>query len=261
MILDNIAASTRLRVERKKTELSFTKMKKTALLHNNKTDFPFEKVLQKKEISFICEVKKASPSKGLIADDFPYLKIAKDYENAGAAAISVLTEPEYFLGSDEYLFEIQKNVSIPILRKDFTIDSYQIYEAKSLGASAVLLICSLLNTETIREYIAICDELGLSAMVEAHDEREIDSALNAGARIIGVNNRNLKDFTVNIQNSIKLKKLVPEHILFIAESGIKTAKDVEALKKANVNGILIGEALMRCEDKKKMLRELNGGVL
>jgi indole-3-glycerol phosphate synthase len=172
-----------------------------------------------------------------------------------------LTEPEYFSGKDEYLSEIHKIVSVPVLRKDFIIDPYQIYEAKLLGASAVLLICTLLDTKTVEKYIKICDELGLSALTEAHDEKELESALNAGARIIGVNNRNLKDFTVDIQNSIRLRKSVPENILFVAESGIKTAEDVKALKEARVNAVLIGETLMRCEDKGKMLRELNGGVL
>ncbi len=194
----------------------------------------------------------------MIAVDFPYLQIAGEYETAGADAISVLTEPEYFLGSDEYLVQIKDAVSVPVLRKDFIVDSYQIYEAKTFGASAVLLICALLDTRTIRDYIAICDELGLSVLVEAHDEREIESALEAQARVIGVNNRNLKDFTVDIGNSIRLRELVPDNILFIAESGIKTASDIEMLRQAKVNGVLIGETLMRSTDKKAMLTELRG---
>ena len=260
MILDSLANSARIRVEQRKAQLPFNELKKSTLLLNNKTDFPFEKALQKKDIGFICEVKKASPSKGLITAYFPYLEIAKEYEQAGAAAISVLTEPEYFLGSDEYLKEIQKTVNVPLLRKDFTVDVYQIYEAKTLGASAVLLICALLNTETIREYISVCDELGLSALVEAHDEHEVESALNACARIIGVNNRNLKDFTVDINNSLFLRKLIPENILFVAESGIKTAEDINILRQANVNAVLIGEILMQSEDKVKKLRELRGNL-
>lgn len=258
MILERIAASTKIRVNNKKKEVSLDEMKHIAQGCQNNTGFPFEKALLKDDINFICEVKKASPSKGLIASDFPYLDIAKEYELAGAAAISVLTEPEYFLGDNKYLSEIEKVVSIPLLRKDFVVDEYQIYEAKSIGASAVLLICSLLNTKTIKEYISICDQLGLSALVEAHDEREIDSALTAGARIIGVNNRNLKDFTVNIENSVELRKLVPDNILFIAESGIQTAVDINVLRKAHVNGVLIGETLMRSPDKGTLLRKLRG---
>ena len=204
-------------------------------------------------MSFICEVKKASPSKGLIAPDFPYVDIAKDYEAAGASAISVLTEPEYFLGSNEYLKEIRRHVSVPLLRKDFTVDPYQIFEAKVIGASAVLLICALLDTETLRTGIHLCDSLGMSALVEAHDEEEIKSALRAGARIIGVNNRNLKTFSVDFSNSIRLRSLVPDDVLFIAESGVKSADDIRLLHEAGVDGVLIGETLMRSADKKKIL--------
>ena len=209
-------------------------------------------------MSFICEVKKASPSKGIIAEDFPYVEIAKDYERSGASAISVLTEPQWFKGENAYLEEISKSVSIPLLRKDFTVCEYQIYEAKLIGSSAVLLICSLLDTETIRAWIKLCDKLGLSALVEAHTEEEVKSAVSAGARIIGVNNRNLRDFTVDITNSIRLRNLVPSEILFIAESGIKARADVAELENAGVNGVLIGETLMRSKNKKAMLDELKG---
>lgn len=260
MILDTLAAAARTRVERNKVKIPLGQIKKDASCISPETGFPFETALLRQNINFICEVKKASPSKGLIAQEFPFLEIAKVYEQAGAAAISVLTEPDYFLGSDEFLVQIQKAVSIPILRKDFTVDAYQIYEAKTIGASAVLLICALLDTQTIRDYISVCDELGLSALVEAHDEREIESALEAGARIIGVNNRNLKDFTVDIRNSTALRKLVPENILFVAESGIQTAADIDMLRQSNVNGVLIGETLMRSPHKEKMLEELRGGV-
>jgi Indole-3-glycerol phosphate synthase len=268
-ILDILAASAHKRVERAKAKVPLEQIKQAALRFKPEsnispgcpTDFPFEKALLRKDINFICEVKRASPSKGLIAPDFPYIQIAQDYEHAGAAAISVLTEPDYFLGSDDYLFQIQKAVSIPVLRKDFTVDAYQIYEAKIFGASAVLLICALLDTQTLRDYRSLCDELGLSALVEAHDEREIESALDAGARIIGVNNRNLKDFSVDINNSAALRKLVPENILFVAESGIQTSSDIDVLRKANVNGVLIGETLMRSSHKEKMLKELRGGLL
>lgn len=258
MILDKLAAATRVRVAAHKEKIDLDSIKKLALGMNCETGFPFEQALRKQDINFICEVKKASPSKGLIAPDFPYVQIAKDYEAAGAACISILTETDYFLGKDEYLKEIHENVTIPLLRKDFTVDEYQIYEAKTLGASAVLLICALLDTQTVCRYIQICDALGLSALVEAHDEQEIASALAAGARIIGVNNRNLKDFSVDVHNSERLRKLVPENILFVAESGIKTAADIEVLRKAKVNGVLIGETLMRSPNKAEMLAQLRG---
>lgn len=218
--------------------------------------FSFERALRKPGISFICECKKASPSKGLIAPDFPYLQIAKEYEAAGADCISVLTEPKWFLGSDRYLKEIAYTVSIPCLRKDFTVDEYMIYEAKVLGASAVLLICSILSAQQIKEYISLCDELGLSALVEAHDEQEVGMALNAGARIIGVNNRNLKDFTVDTQNSRRLRELIPHDVLFVSESGIRNADDVSRLRDIGADAVLVGETLMRAADKKHMLGHL-----
>lgn len=257
-ILDTIAEFAKERIASAKKLHSLEEIKRSALATNCNTNFPFEKALSANGISFICECKKASPSKGLIAEDFPYLEIAKEYEAAGAACISVLTEPKWFLGKDEYLKEISSTVTIPCLRKDFTVDEYMIYEAKLLGASAVLLICSLLPADTIKYYIEICDELGLSALVEAHDETEISMAVNAGARIIGVNNRNLKDFTVDINNSGRLRNLVPDNILFVAESGINSRADVAALEAAHVDAVLIGEKLMRSDNKKKMLDELKG---
>ena len=220
--------------------------------------FPFEQALRGERMAFICECKKASPSKGLIAPDFPYLEIAKSYEAAGASAISVLTEPKWFLGSDQYLKEIAAAVKIPCLRKDFTVDEYMIFEAKTVGASAVLLICALLDTETLRKYIGTCDTLGLSALVEAHDETEVRSAVDAGARIIGVNNRNLKDFTVDFSNSIRLRSLIPEDVIFVAESGVRTHADVELLRAHKVDAALIGETLMRAPDRQAMLEELRG---
>ena len=258
MILDEIAADTRLRVAEAKKKVSMDEIMKRALRMNAETGFPVEQELKREGIHFICEVKKASPSKGLIAKEFPYLSIAKEYDEAGASVISCLTEPTYFQGSDQYLEEIAGEVSIPVLRKDFTIDSYQIYEAKVLGAAMVLLICALLDTETLQEYIGICDKLGLSALVETHDETEMESALKAGARIIGVNNRNLKDFTVDIHNSIRLRAMAPSDVIFIAESGIKTAEDIRGLREAKVNGVLIGETLMRSSNKKQMLDSLRG---
>lgn len=259
MILDKIAAAAKVRIEQDKNNITFDTMKHLAQAINQNTGFPFEKAITEKGIHFICEVKKASPSKGIIAEDFPYTEIARDYEEAGASCISVLTEPDFFKGSDVYLTEIRQLVSIPVLRKDFILDPYQIYQAKVIGADCILLIASLLPEDTIREYIKLCDSLGLSALVEAHDEREIVSAVLAGARMIGVNNRNLKTFEVDISNSERLRKLVPEHILFVAESGIKSCSDIEQLRNAKVNAVLIGETLMKSPDKKKMLQELRGG--
>ena len=258
MILEEIAAKTRERIAQAKVRMPLEAIKSKAEAMDSNTGFPFEKALRQEDIAFICEAKKASPSKGLIAPDFPYLQIAKEYEAAGAAAISVLTEPFWFLGSDEYLREICEEVKIPVLRKDFTVDEYMIYEAKVLGASAVLLICALLDTETLRRYIQIADGLGLSALAEAHDEEEVASALAAGARIVGVNNRNLKDFTVDVNNSTKYRRMVPEDVIFVSESGMKTADDIDILRANGTNAVLIGETLMRSEDKKAALDELRG---
>lgn len=258
-ILNTIAARSRERVEDRKTQKSLMDISKEAEgLCIENPEFPFEKSLRRNDMAFICEVKKASPSKGILDDHFPYLEIAVDYEDAGAAAISVLTEPDWFLGSDEYLKEIRKIVDIPILRKDFTVDSYQIYEAKLLGADAILLICALLDVMKLKEYIDIAHGLGLSALVEVHTEDEIKAALDAGARIIGVNNRDLKTFEVDITTSIRLRKLVPESILFISESGIRTPGDIGKLKENKVDGVLIGEILMKSKDKKKQFAELKG---
>ncbi len=258
MILDEIAAKTRERVAECKKKVSLEEMEQKALSLNPETGFPFEKQLQKKGVSFICEIKKASPSKGVIAEHFPYLDIAAEYEKIGADCISVLTEPDYFMGSTEYLQEIQETVNIPLLRKDFTVDEYMIYEAKVIGASAVLLICSLLDEDTLREWIALSHSLGLSALVEAHDEEEINMAVRAGARIIGVNNRNLKTFEVDINNCIRQRKHIPSDILFVAESGIKSREDIAALEQGGVDGVLIGETLMRSPDKEATLRRLKG---
>lgn len=260
MILDELAFSTKKRVEEQKKIISLDEMKVLAEGVKLGTPFAFEKALRKDSLSFICEVKKASPSKSVIAEDFPYLEIATDYERAGADCISVLTEPTKFLGRDDYLSEISKQVQIPLLRKDFTVDAYMIYQAKALGASAVLLICALLDTQTLKKYIALCDRLGLSALVEAHDEKEIASAVKAGARMIGVNNRNLKDFTVDIQNCIRLKKYIPKDVISIAESGIKTAGDIAQIRNAGIDAVLIGETLMRAKNKKKELEALKGAL-
>ncbi len=256
-ILDELADYAKERVYNAKTKMPLSEVKKIAL-ELPKKNYEFEKALKKDDIAFICECKKASPSKGLIAPDFPYLKIAKEYEAAGADCISVLTEPKWFLGSDAYLKEITDNVQIPCIRKDFTVDEYMIYEARNLGASAVLLICSILSSSQIKEYIEIADELGLSSLVEAHDEDEIGMAVECGARVIGVNNRNLKDFTVNTDNSARLRKLIPSDVVFVSESGVKDASDIEKLRTIGANACLVGETLMRADDKAKKLRELKG---
>lgn len=254
-ILEELAAYAEVRVAEAEKRIPKNEMKRLAETLP-KGDFPFEKALRKPGISFICECKKASPSKGLIAPDFPYLDIAKQYEAAGADCISVLTEPKWFLGSDAYLKEITETVSVPCIRKDFTVDDYMIYEAKVLGASAVLLICSILPEERIREYIGICDGLGLSALVETHDAEEIRMAVRAGARIIGVNNRNLKDFSVDTGNSARLRELVPENVIFVSESGVTGPEDIAKLREAGVDAVLVGEALMRADDKATMLRSM-----
>lgn len=256
-ILEQLAAYARTRVEQAKAVRPLADVKAAALAQP-KGDFAFEKALTQPGVRFICECKRASPSKGLIAPVFPYLDIAKEYTAAGADAISVLTEPKWFLGSDEYLQQIAAAVPVPCLRKDFTVDEYMIYEAKLLGASAVLLICSLLDTETLHQYLGICDALGLSALVEAHDEQEIASAAAAGARVIGVNNRNLKNFTVDVTNSLALRQKAPPGVLFVAESGITSPSDVSALRAAGVDAVLVGEALMRAPDKAAALAALRG---
>lgn len=258
MILDEIAAATRERVAACKKKISCEEMKERACGLEVSGRFSFEERLGKEGISFICEIKKASPSKGVIAEQFPYTDIAREYEQAGADCMSVLTEPKYFMGSTEYLREIRKVVKTPLLRKDFTVDEYMIYEAKVIGADAVLLICSLLDEETLREWIGLCHSIGLTALVEAHDEAEIEMAVRAGARVIGVNNRDLKTFKVDISNCLRLREKIPGDVLFVAESGIRTRADIEALEKGNVDGVLIGETFMRSQDKKAMLRELKG---
>lgn len=258
-ILDQLADFARERTEKAKKKIPPEEIRRQALALP-KGNFAFENALKKPDISFICECKKASPSKGLIAPSFPYSEIAKAYEAAGADCISVLTEPKWFLGNDAYLKEIASTVSVPCLRKDFTVDEYMIYEAKVLGASAVLLICSILSEEQIKEYISICDELRMSALVEAHDESEVQAALHAGARIIGVNNRNLKDFSVNTDNSRRLRERIPRGVLFVSESGVKTAGDVAKLRQIGADAVLIGETLMRAADKRAKLDELRGVV-
>ncbi len=266
MILDEIAEKTRERIQKKRQQVSEEELKEKAYLlagtekerNGGIFPFPFEKALAREGISFICEVKKASPSKGVIAEEFPYREIAREYEQAGASALSVLTEPFYFQGSDDYLKEIERVVNIPILRKDFTVDAYMLYEAKCIGASAVLLICAILDDRQLMTYMEIAQELGLSALVEAHTEEEVRRALACGARIIGVNNRDLKTFQVDIHTSERLRRLVPKDVLYVSESGIKSPEDVRRLKENGTDAVLIGETLMRSDNKKKMLDELRG---
>ena len=226
-------------------------MKKEALSLSKNSEPVFEKALKKEKMSFICEIKKASPSKGIICEDFNYIKIAKEYESAGADAISVLTEPEFFMGSNKYLTEVKKEVNIPVLRKDFIVDLYQIYESKTLGADAILLICSALNFKELKDYMETAWRLGMSALIETHDEKEVEMALKAGANIIGVNNRDLKDFKVDLNNSIKLRKLIPEDKIFVSESGIKTKEDIELLHNNKTDAVLIGEGLIKSADIKQ----------
>lgn len=256
-ILERIAERTKLRVARYKERLPLSELKQQAL-SLPRGNFPFEVALRRSGLSFICECKKASPSKGLIAPEFPYLDIARAYEAAGADAISILTEPEFFLGDDKFLSEIAAQVSIPCLRKDFVVDDYMIYQAKVLGASAVLLICAILDDTQLKSFIATCDNLGLSALVEAHDEHEIKRAIDCGARIIGVNNRNLKDFSVDMDNAKRLRELVPREIIFVSESGVKSADDIKKIRELGADAVLIGEVLMRAADKTAKLAELRG---
>ncbi len=257
-ILNEIAAKTKERVTQLKQEKPLDQIREKALAMNSDTGFPFEKAIAASGLSFICEVKKASPSKGVIAEEFPYIEIARDYEKGDARAISVLTEPYWFQGSDTYLKEIREAVSLPIIRKDFVVDEYMIYEAKLMGADAVLLICAILTDEELKRFFDIADSLGLTALVEAHDQEEVNRALTIGARLIGVNNRDLHTFTVDINNSIRYRQSVPEDVLFVSESGIKTKEDIRQLMEHNVNGVLIGETMMRADDRVAAVKEFIG---
>ena len=258
MILDKIIEATKIRVAQEKQVESSEDVKAAALALPSDTGFPFEAALRQQDFNFICEVKKASPSKGIIAEHFPYLDIAKEYEVAGAAAISVLTEPDFFKGDKKYLQEIASTVKIPVLRKDFIIDEYQIYQAKLWGASAILLICACLDVPTLTKFRELADSLGLSSLVEAHDEHEVQMAIDCGARIIGVNNRNLKDFTVDVQNSVRLRNLVQDDVIFVSESGLETPEDIQVLRDNNIGVALMGETFMRSPNKVEKLAYLYG---
>lgn len=256
MILDELAAYAQQRVLADKQAHPLEELKQRCETVSSRTPFAFEQALRADALSFICEVKKASPSKGIIAPDFPYLDIAKQYEQAGADCISCLTEPKWFLGSDTIFTDIRAAVQTPMIRKDFTVDEYQIYQAKLMGADAVLLICAILDTQTIARYLGICETLGLTALVEAHDAKEIQSAVDAGARVIGVNNRNLKDFSVDFSNASRLRDLIPPESIYVAESGVSCAADVAALRSIGADAVLMGEVLMRAPDKTALLREM-----
>ena len=258
MILDKIVEATKVRVAKEKEMETPEAVKAAALALPSDTGFPFEAALRQQDFNFICEVKKASPSKGIIAEHFPYLDIAKEYEVAGAAAISVLTEPDFFKGDKKYLQEIASTVKIPVLRKDFIIDEYQIYQAKVWGASAILLICACLDVPTLTKFRELADSLGLSSLVEAHDEKEVQMAIDCGARIIGVNNRNLKDFTVDVQNSVRLRNLVQDDVIFVSESGLETPEDIQVLRDNNIGVALMGETFMRSPNKVEKLAYLYG---
>lgn len=258
MILDKIIEATKIRVAQEKQVESPEAVKAAALALPSDTGFPFEAALRQQDFNFICEVKKASPSKGIIAEHFPYIDIAKEYEVAGAAAISVLTEPDFFKGDKKYLQEIASTVKIPVLRKDFIIDEYQIYQAKVWGASAILLICACLDVSTLTKFRELADSLGLSSLVEAHDEKEVQMAIDCGARIIGVNNRNLKDFTVDVQNSVRLRNLVQDDVIFVSESGLETPEDIQVLRDNNIGVALMGETFMRSPNKVEKLAYLYG---
>lgn len=257
-ILQTIATKTKERIEKQKILYPLEELKQACAQLPINQDFPFEQALRKEGLSYICECKKASPSKGLIDEDFNYLQIAKEYEKVGARAISVLTEPEFFLGSDQYLQEIAQEVKIPCLRKDFVVDEYMIYQAKRLGAQAILLIVSLLDTQTLKQYLDIANSLGLSCLVEVHDEAEIKQAIDAGAKIIGVNNRNLRNFQVNVENTLNLRRAIPKEILMVAESGIQNRSDIALLEKTQIDAVLIGETLMKASDRQAKMAELRG---
>ena len=253
MILDKIVEKTKERYKDKLDKLDEIKRlsERRAIFNPNF----FYEAIGKEGISFICEVKKASPSKGVISEDFPYMEIAKKY-NECADCISCLTEPYFFQGKDEYLTNIKMNVNIPVLRKDFVLYEYQIYEAKCIGADAILLIVAILDKETLKKYIDIAHSIGLGCLVEAHDELELEIAISCGAKVVGVNNRNLKDFTIDMNNSISLRNKAPKELLFVSESGIKSREDIKKLEDNNVNAVLIGETIMRSNDIINEVRKL-----
>ena len=259
-ILQTIAAHARTRVAADREKVSLEELKALCREAGPGQGEQFVSALNRPGLSFLCEIKKASPSKGLISPDFPYLDVARAYEAAGADGVSCLTEPKWFLGSDDVFRQVRQTISLPMLRKDFTVDEYQIYQARLMGANAVLLIVSLLDEETLSRYLELCRSLGLAALVETHDGQEVDDALNAGAEIVGVNNRNLKDFSVDFSNAARLRDRIPPGVLYVAESGLTGPADAAALKELGADAALVGEALMRAPDKGAMLASLRGAA-
>ena len=260
MILEQIAEDTKIRVAEQRKKIPLGLLKKEAYKRNTETGFPFEQALKKEGLSFICEVKKASPSKGVIAEDFPYLSIARAYEDAGADAVSCLTEPKYFLGSDQYLREIAEEISIPVLRKDFVVEEYQIYEAKVIGADAILLIAAVLDTETMFKFRKLAESLGLECLFEAHNKEEIEKILKCEPKVIGINNRNLKTFEVSLENTANFAEFVPKECVLVSESGISDNNDMKYLKRCGADAVLIGETLMRSGNVEKTIKELRNGI-
>lgn len=255
-ILDQLAAHARERVAADRVLVAEEELRERCARLGPGNGAAFAQALKKPGLSFICEVKKASPSKGVIAEEFPYVRIAQEYEAAGADAVSCLTEPKWFLGSDQIFREIRAAITVPMLRKDFTVSAYQILQARVMGADAVLLICAILEDRELTEYLSLCRELGLAALTEAHDGEEIRRAVGCGAEIIGVNNRNLKDFSVNVGNAAQLRDRVPAGCLFVAESGVTGPEDADRIRRSGADAALVGEALMRAGDKAAMLAAL-----
>jgi len=256
MILDDIVADVRLELQKRKKKIPLEEMRKAAFRQPAALDFA--PALRGDGIRLIAEVKKASPSRGLIRADFHPVEIARTYAAGGAAAISVLTEPNFFQGSLDYLRDIKKSLGdiIPLLRKDFINDPYQVYEARAYGADALLLIAAILSPAKLSELLSLSHELGMKCLVEVHNEAEVETALKSGAKIIGINNRDLRTFKVDINTTRRLKPLIPEDRIVVSESGIKNRSDVEKIKSWGVDAVLIGEALMASKDIAAAMKEL-----
>jgi len=260
MILDKIIEQKKLEITKEKQELPLSDIKnqlQNSNIPKNSFIAKIESDIAKNNIAIIAEVKKASPSKGIIREDFDHLEIAKIYENSGASSISVLTDEKFFQGSKEYLTQIKKEVNLPLLRKDFIIDPYQIYQAKLIGADCILLIMSILSEEEAINLEKIAIENDLDVLVEVHNEEELQKALKLQTKLIGINNRNLKNMTINVNNSINLSKNIPQDKIIICESGISDKDDIKLMQENNINCFLIGELFMRQNDIGKKLQELS----
>lgn len=259
MIIDDIVASTFERVAENKKRNSIDKLARLAFEKPINKDYPFEKALRNKaNLAYIMEIKRCVPTKGEITRNFDYKSIAKEYEDIGATAISVMTEPDYFKGDDDFLAEIARIVKIPVLRDDFIVDEYMVYESKLLGADAITLICSVLDEITLMRCLNLAENLGMSAVVEAHSSMQVKKALRVGAKIIAVNNCDLRNFEIDMNNSLELQKMIPEDVIFISRSGVKTYQDICKLEENNVNAVMVGEVLMRSHDKRKTFEILQG---